>query len=275
MPELPEVETIRRQLAREVTGAVIRSVDVRFGKRLNLPAAKFAATVRGARIADVGRRAKLLIFTLANGWTMVAHLKMTGRFLLVREGARPNKHTHVVFHLSGGRQLFFEDVRKFGFIKLFPTADVARDVFEKEQYGPEPLEKSFGFDRFAGCLLAHASRRIKQALMDQTCIAGIGNIYADESLWRAAVRPDRRISTLSRSELQKLYRGILTSFRESIRYHGTSADMYVDLYGRQGSYVPRLRVYGREGLRCYRCGGIIAKTRLGGRGTHFCPKCQK
>ncbi len=275
MPELPEVETIRRQLAREVKGSVILSADVRFGKRLNLPADRFAAAVRGARIQDVGRRAKLLVFTLSNGWTMVAHLKMTGRFLLKPEGAEPTKHTHVVFHLSGRRQLFFEDVRKFGFIRLFPSGEVEKAVFQKEKYGPEPLEPSFGFDRFAECLMKRASRRVKPSLMDQTCIAGIGNIYADESLWRAGVRPDRRISSLSPAELRKLYRGILTSFRESIKHHGTSADMYVDLYGRQGTYVRKLRVYGREGQRCYRCGGRIVKVRMGGRGTHFCPKCQK
>ncbi len=275
MPELPEVETIRRQLSKEVTGAVIRSVDVRFAGRLNVGAAAFRARLAGARILSVGRRAKLLLFRLSNGWTLVAHLKMTGRFLLVKAGAAPGKHVHLVFHLSGGRDLFFEDVRKFGYLRLFRDAELAERVFAKEGYGPEPLEAAFTPEKFAGCLSRYAGKRIKPTLMDQTCVAGIGNIYADEALWRARVRPDRRAGSLTAAETRGLYRGVLDSLRSSIRYRGTSADDYLDLYGRPGTNAPRLRAYGRGGRTCSRCGHKLVKVRLAGRGTHYCPHCQK
>ncbi len=275
MPELPEVETIRRQLAKEITGAVIRSVDVRFAGRLNVSAAVFRKRLTGAGIRAVARRAKLLLIRLSNGWTMVAHLKMTGRFLLVKAGADPGKHVHVVFRLSGRRDLFFEDVRKFGFLRLFRSAELEEKVFAREGYGPEPLEAGFTAEKFAGCLSGRSGKRIKPTLMDQTCVAGIGNIYADEALWRARVRPDRRTGSLTADEMRGLYRGMLTSLRGSIRNRGTSADDYLDLYGRKGTNARRLRAYGRDGRPCGRCGHKLVKIRLAGRGTHYCPHCQK
>lgn len=275
MPELPEVETIRRQMQKEVVGARILGVDVRFAKRLDLPAKKFASAIVGASISGVGRRAKLLLIHLSNGWTMVIHLKMTGRMLLLKEGMVPTKHTHLVFRLSGGRLIFFEDVRKFGYVKLVRTADLEKDVFDKEGYGPEPLDRSFTFERFRMCLTGRGPKRIKPLLMAQSCIAGIGNIYADEACWRAKVRPDRRIATLAVGELSGLYDGVKKSLTEALGRRGSSVDDYVDLYGRQGANFSRLLVYGRDGKPCSRCGTIIKKMRLAGRGTHYCPKCQK
>jgi formamidopyrimidine-DNA glycosylase len=275
MPELPEVETIRRQMEKELVGAKILGVDVRFSGRLNVPAAAFKKAVEGSKVVSAGRRAKLLLVGLSNGMTLVAHLKMTGRFLLAKGAVAPGKHAHLVFRLDQGRTLLFEDVRKFGYVKLLRTADLERDVFDKEGYGPEPLDPSFTFDRFRMCVTGRGPKRIKPMLMAQTCIAGIGNIYADEACWRAKVRPDRRISSLKPAELRGLYDGAKAALVEALARRGSSADDYVDLHGRQGENLPFLKVYGREGEKCLRCRGTIAKTRLAGRGTHFCPKCQK
>ena len=275
MPELPEVETIRRQLEKEVVGRKILSVDVRFGGRLNVRPAAFVAGVSGATLTAAGRRAKLLRLDLSNGNSLIVHLKMTGRFLLVPAGTRPTTHTHVVFRLSGGQELHFEDVRKFGYMRLFPTADLEREVYDKEGYGPEPLDPSFTAERFALCVRGRSKKRIKPLLMEQTCIAGIGNIYADESLWRAGIRPQRRASSLSDGDLRRLHEGVQESLRGSLAVRGTSADTYVDLYGKKGENVGRLNVYGREGEPCPRCGGPVKKIAFAGRGTHFCPACQK
>lgn len=275
MPELPEVETVRRQLEKEVVGRTIKGAVVRYGGRLNVKPAAFVAAVKGTKIVSAGRRAKLLMIGLSNGNTLVTHLKMTGHYLLVPSGTTPGKHVHLVFSLSGGQDLHFEDVRKFGYVRLYRTDEVQRLIDEKEGYGPEPLDPSFTAEKFSMCVRGRAKKRIKPLLMEQTCIAGIGNIYADESLWRARVRPQRRVQTLSSEELRRLHAGIRSSLTESLKRQGTSADNFVDLYGSRGKNVPNLAVYGRGGKACKRCGGTIKKITFAGRGTHFCPKCQK
>ncbi len=275
MPELPEVETVRRQLEKEVVGRTVKDAVVRFGGRLNVKPREFVKAVKGAKIVSAGRRAKLLLVGLSNGNTLVTHLKMTGHYLLVPSGAQPGKHVHMVFALSGGHDLFFEDVRKFGYVRVYRTADVQRLIDKKERYGPEPLDPSFTAERFAMRVRGRPKKRIKPLLMEQSCIAGIGNIYADESLWRARVRPQRRVQSLSSQELRRLHDGIRSSLRESLKRQGTSADNFVDLYGSRGKNVPNLAVYGRGGQPCKRCGGRIRKVVFAGRGTHFCPDCQK
>jgi len=275
MPELPEVETIRRQLQKEIVGARVSRVEVRFGKRLHPSAAGFRKAVEGAVILNVRRRAKMLLVGLDNAQTIVAHLKMTGRFLLQKGSAVPTKHVHVIFDLADGRRLFFEDVRKFGYLKALPTAEVEAGIVSGGEYGPEPLERSFTAQQLGSCLFKRPTRAIKPLLMDQSCIAGIGNIYADEALWRAKVRPERRVNTLTREELRRLHKGIKDSLETSLKYRGTSADDYLDLYGQQGENQLKLKAYGREGERCPRCGGRIRRVRLGGRSAHYCPKCQK
>ncbi|MFA6603784.1 MAG: bifunctional DNA-formamidopyrimidine glycosylase/DNA-(apurinic or apyrimidinic site) lyase [Patescibacteria group bacterium] len=275
MPELPEVETIRRQLEKEAVGRRIKGVDVRFSGRLNVKPAVLAKALVSSRIIAARRRAKLLFVDFSSGWTLVLHLKMTGRLLLVPAKTRPGKHDHLVFHLNGGRDLFFEDVRKFGYQKLIRTEEVEEAIVVAGDYGPEPLEPGFTLARFTGCLRKFGRKKIKPSLLDQTCLAGIGNIYADESLWRARIRPERRVATLGPAELKALYAGVRDSLKISIRNRGTSADDYLDLYGKKGTNEAALKAYGREGLKCRRCGGLIAKVRLAGRGTHYCPRCQK
>jgi len=282
MPELPEVETIRRQLEKEVKGRTVRAVDVFFAGRLNMPAKKFAAAIAGARISSLRRRAKLLVIDFSNGTSLAVHLKMTGRFLLITAGEKygvrrggGEKHVHVVFRLSGGKDLAFEDARKFGYLKLMATAELDNTLMGDKRYGPEPLEKSFTAARLAECLRGPGPRQLKAKLLSQECVAGVGNIYADEGCWRAGVLPTRKISTLSDAEATALYQGIVGALRDSIRRRGTSADRYLDLYGRKGTNVAALAVYGREGKPCPRCATPIKKIRFAGRGTHFCPSCQK
>lgn len=274
MPELPEVETIRRQLEKEVVGRRIKAVEVRFAGRLNVSAREFVRRTAGARIVSAGRRAKLLLLGLSNGETLASHLKMTGKFLLMPAVAEATKHDHVVFRLNGGKALFFRDVRKFGYLRIFKTAQLAKEVFEKEGYGPEPLEKSFTARRLGECLSGKGAKRIKPRLMSQTCIAGIGNIYADESLWRSGIRPDRKVSSLKLAELKSLHRAIVASLRASVARRGTSADDFLDLYGKRGDNAALLKAYGRVGKPCLRCRKPIRKIRFAGRGTHFCATCQ-
>lgn len=275
MPELPEVETIRLQLQRRVKGKKITSVEVIFGRKINVPAAKFIRAVKGAKIEAVGRRAKLLLIQLSNGLTMMIHLKMTGRVLLRPRGEKPGKHTFVVFGLSGGEQLFWEDVRKFGFLKLVPTRELPA-YWKKEGFGPEPLARDFTPEVLRACLTQHKGKKIKPLLMEPRCVAGLGNIYAAEALWYARVHPGRAAGALTDVEMQELYEGIGRVLSAAIRHRGTSADSYVDLFGEVGEFVPRLKVYGRAGKPCGRkCGALIKKVTLGGRGTYFCPECQK
>ncbi|MBF8280362.1 MAG: mutM [Candidatus Magasanikbacteria bacterium] len=275
MPELPEVETIRRQLQKEIVGATIRGVIVNFRKRLNVSSEKFRTMLKGKKILAVGRRAKLLVFELSNGLRMLGHLKMTGRFLIVKKGTSPNKHTHIQFILSGKNDLYFEDYRKFGFLKLMDDAGLQKEL-AAQNYGPEPLTAAFSFKKFVECIRGRGRKKIKQVLMEQTCIAGIGNIYADEICFAAGVHPERPANRLSAAELKIMFTAAKKILTAAIKNRGTSADAYLDAHGQQGTYVPFLKVYDRDGEKCRRNdGGIIKKIRVGGRGTHFCPKCQK
>ncbi|MFH2062758.1 MAG: bifunctional DNA-formamidopyrimidine glycosylase/DNA-(apurinic or apyrimidinic site) lyase [bacterium] len=275
MPELPEVETVRRQLERAVVGRRISSVEVRFAGRLNLSARRFADCLTGRRIESVGRRAKLLLIGLSGGDTLVVHLKMTGRMLLVEPDHEPGRHTHVVFRLSGGKVMFFDDLRKFGFLRVCRTDELERKVLGPLGYGPEPMGKDFILDGFAACLKAHSRAAIKPLLLSQKCVVGVGNIYSDESLWRAGIRPGRAAGKLRPDEVRSLFEAVRHVLRRSIRIGGTSVDSYRDAHGRRGGYERELEAYGREGQPCSRCGGSIRKVRLGGRGTHYCPSCQK
>jgi formamidopyrimidine-DNA glycosylase len=276
MPELPEVETIRRQLEKSIKGATIKSVEVRNAKPLKVSRKEFEKAITGATIKNIKRRAKLLIFEFSNGDAALFHLKMTGRMLLVLKDAQPTKHTHIVFYLSGRYDLFFEDYRKFGFVKIFKKQPGGLENYlDKQGYGPEPLEPEFVFKTMKARLLVHPNKKIKEILMDQSCVAGIGNIYAAEICFYAGVRPDRKIGEIAEGEFKKIYDGAKKILKAAVTSRGSSADAYVDAHGKQGTYVPKLKVYGREGKKCARCGSIIKKEKIGGRGTYWCPKCQK
>lgn len=279
MPELPEVETISRQLNQLLAGKKIKQATVTLPKIVKAPLADFQRALAGGRIRKIGRRAKLLIFEMDNGWTLMAHLKMTGQMIYQKtansqQPAAKNKHTHAIFVFTDGSRLLFNDLRQFGYLKLVKTAELA-SYFIKEGFGPEPLEKDFTVADFEALLLKRPNARIKQFLMDPKIIAGIGNIYADEILFFAKVHPLRRARTLKKEEIKKIFEGIKKILKLAIKFKGTSANDYVDAFGRKGGFAQKLLVYGKEGEKCVKCKGKIARLKIGGRSAHFCPACQR
>lgn len=274
MPELPEVETLRRQLSHEVAGKKVVRVDVRFGKRISPSGAALMKALAGRRIEAVERRAKLLRLRFDSGLNLLVHLKMTGRLLVRPQGSVPTKHVHAIFHLSDGRELHWEDVRKFGFLKLMD--DKKADAYvEGRGYGPEPLERGFSWQKMTACLRTRPNAKIKPLLMEQGCIAGIGNIYAVEALWEAKIHPLSRVKDVVDARMKALHRAVVRILRAAVLARGSSADDYLDLYGRPGAFVPKLKAYGREGKPCRRCGKPLKKMRVGGRGTAYCALCQR
>lgn len=269
MPELPEVETVRGQLDEKLAGATIASVDVLLSGREFPKGKKFVNGVVGRKIDGIERRAKLLIWKFSDGNAMTAHLKMTGRFVFVDHDYVPQKHDRMVFKI-GDRRLVWSDIRQFGFLRLFSNSRELETVLSA--YGPEPLESSV--DELAERLKTASKRSVKAGLLDQTVIAGIGNIYADESLHRAGIRPTRRLSSLTADDRLRLAREIKTVLSESLARHGTSSNDYVDTSGAKGGFFELLRVYGREGEPCTKCETPIKRIVLTQRGTHYCPECQ-
>jgi formamidopyrimidine-DNA glycosylase len=278
MPELPEVETIRVQLNNFLAGKKIKKVEVGLPKMVKLFLAKFKKTVRGAKINGVARRAKILIFKLDNGWSVLTHLKLTGRLIFREEKEavrlQDTKWNHLVYYFSDGSRLFHNDLRQFGYVKLVKTNELA-DFFKKEKLGPEPLEKDFSFDDFLALLAKRPKAKIKQFLMNPQNIAGIGNIYSDEILFYAGIVPLRKIGNLKPAEIEKIFAGIKKILAEALKLRGTSDSDYLDARGQKGDYARRLKVYGREGEKCKKCSGIISRLKINGRSAHFCPKCQK
>lgn len=243
MPELPEVETIRRQLARKI-----------IGKKLN-----------GQQIINVRRRAKILIIDFADGSSLIFHLKLTGQLIF---NAQPSLYTRQVFKFDDGSRLIFNDVRKFGWWKK--VKDTRK--IEKE-FGPEALK--IDPKTLRTLLSKRPNTKIKPLLMDQKFIAGIGNIYSDEILFAAKVGPPRLAKTLTDKEIEQIWRSIKKILKKAIQNHGTSAQYYLDAHGRKGDYLQCLKVYQREGEKCFRCGAKIKRIKLSGRSAHFCPQCQK
>jgi len=270
MPELPEVETIKRQLNKEIAGKKITGIGVLTEKTLRTSKAEFIKKVVGAKIKTVERRAKLLIMNLSNGYSVLTHLKMTGQYVYDGEAY---KHTRVVFSFGPKVKIMFNDMRRFGYLKLVKTSDLPK--FLEGEYGPEPLEKNFTVQKFSEVLKRRPNMKTKQLLMEQKLIAGMGNIYAQEACFMAHVLPTRSAKSLKPAEIKKLYESIRKVMTEAIKYGGTSAENYLNLYGKQGDFVKRLKVYGRGKERCRRCGSILKTIKLGGRGTVYCAKCQR
>ncbi|MFA6098656.1 MAG: bifunctional DNA-formamidopyrimidine glycosylase/DNA-(apurinic or apyrimidinic site) lyase [Patescibacteria group bacterium] len=301
MPELPEVETIRTQLDVVLRNKHISKLEIRVPKLVKSPLTLFKRLVVNSKIDKVGRRAKIILIYLSNKQVLLVHLKMTGQLVYrykkiikaggpARDASRqlvagghpikngliglPNKFSHVIFTFSDGSHLFFNDVRKFGYLKLL-SSDELDKYFEDAGTGPEPLSVGFTFQIFQNILSRRKSQKIKPRLMDQTAIAGIGNIYATEACYYAGIKPTRRAGTLKAAEQKKLFQSIKRILRLAVKKQGTTANNYVDAHGEPGKYFPMLRVYGREGEKCRRCGNIIKAMSLGGRGTTYCPVCQK
>jgi len=287
MPELPEVETVRIGLARLLPGRTISHVDFDWPKGFPNTEADVNAHLIGATVNAVKRRAKVLLIELSSEYSLVIHLKMTGQLVFRGEqkfgaghpnaslvGELPDKSTRVTFTFTDGSKLFFNDQRKFGWVRLLPTVEVpAIDFFQK--VGPEPLADNFTAKDFAARIRRRPKSAIKAVLLDQTVVAGVGNIYADESLWAAKIHPLTRVSDISDAKLTKLYEGLTNVLRLSIEKGGSTDRNYVDAEGKRGSYLTFANVFRREGKPCPRCGTTIIKMRAAGRGTHICPRCQK
>ncbi|MBW3569220.1 bifunctional DNA-formamidopyrimidine glycosylase/DNA-(apurinic or apyrimidinic site) lyase, partial [Candidatus Parcubacteria bacterium] len=233
------------------------------------------------------RRGKVLIIDLDSNYSLLIHLKMTGQLVYRTKGIAfgaghpndsllgelPDKSTRVIFDLEGPK-LYFNDQRKFGWVKLVPTGEVENINFFKKM-GPEPLDDQFTLDEFINRLRKRNNTSVKAALLDQTVIAGIGNIYADESLWGAKIHPSQTVGGLSDTKLTKLFDEIKFVLKLAIEKGGSTDRNYVDAEGKKGSYMSFARVFRREDLPCPSCGGNVEKIRVAGRGTHTCPRCQK
>ena len=281
MPELPEVETVARDLRGLVLGATIVGARGDWPKTIRSHSPEdFGREVAGRVIEGVGRRAKLLLIELSDGLVLAIHLKMTGQLFVVPAGAPEDRHVRLALEFSDGRELRFRDMRKFGRVGLYPRGVLegaaaaaelgAGDVFN---LGPEPLADDFTLARFRAMLTVRRGR-LKTLLTDQAFIAGIGNIYADEALWRARLHPLRSAASLRRDDQKRLYEAIRGVLAEAVSFRGSSIDDYTAPEG-DGGMQERLQVYQRAGEPCPRCGRPIRRIVLGARSTHFCSWCQR
>jgi formamidopyrimidine-DNA glycosylase len=287
MPELPEVETVRSGLAKLLPGLKIMAVKSDWAKSFPNTEADVSQFLVGAKVIDVRRRAKVLMIDLDSNYTLVIHLKMTGQMVYVgneRFGAGhpndslinrlPDKSTRVTFDLSNEAHLYFNDQRKFGWVRLIPTLEVPNiDFFKK--VGPEPLSDDFTAKIFIERVKKRANTTIKAAILDQTVLAGIGNIYADESLWAAKIHPATRVRNVPDTKLKKLHEEMRYVLNLSIEKGGSTDRNYVNAEGKRGSYIDFARVFRQEGKPCPRHPEtLIVKIKVAGRGTHLCLTCQ-
>lgn len=281
MPELPEVETIKLGLQKKIIGLEITKTQVNSPKSFignpNL--------VQGKKVLNIWRKAKILGVDL-DSITLLFHLKMTGQ-LIYDDGKRfigghptsdmrdqmPNPHTRVIFSFFGGSHLYFNDQRRFGWIRIVDSGQVTGDSFLKN-LGPEPLEKEFSWEILKKNLLRHKSMPIKVALMDQTVVSGIGNIYSNETCFNAKIDPRTKVGALADKQFKSLHQGMIKSLKDGIKHGGSSRAHFVDSEGHKGYFLDYAYVYGRDKHPCKVCKTEIKKIQLGGRGTYFCPKCQ-
>jgi formamidopyrimidine-DNA glycosylase len=279
MPELPEVETIKRDLEKEVVGKRIKAVEVTGMRSIRRHPNKkhFIAKLEGRKITAVERKGKYLLMRLEGGDVLVAHLGMSGQFLRSKGASRDPvaKHTHVVITFTQGGQLRFLDPRTFG--ELFVTAadDLAEQVPELAHLGFDPVDEMMSWVRF-GDLLAARKVKLKVLLMDQKFVAGIGNIYSDEILWGAGLRYDRSSESLTSQEVRRLYRSMVETLQDAIKHRGSSLsdEQYRDLFGQRGGYQSEHKVYDREGEACRRCRSPVVRVKFNGRSTFLCEQCQ-
>ena len=308
MPELPEVQTVVNELNKKLTGRKIKRVAINLGKIISIgpqtvsnirdtsqkTVNEFARLLQGRKFTEVKRRGKMLIFDIDGPLSMLVHLKMTGQFIFEDKLQRaktegkyrilnsptaplvqlPCKFTHVVFHFTDGSTLYYNDMRQFGYLRIVKDPDLAH-VKEFKDYGPEPLDKSFTYEVFKAALKNRKKIPIKLALMDTKVVVGIGNIYSDEILYHAKVRPDRTVSSLKPKELKAVFDQIKPVLQAGIKYKGSSVGDFIRTDGKFGSMGKHHFVYGRKKQPCLSCGTMIESKKIGGRTTSFCPKEQK
>lgn len=273
MPELPEVETIRKDLEKELVGREVLDVACAVPKVCQPSPESLRRAIKGKRIEGFERKGKLLIVKLSGGKTLGIHLRLTGRLLIRKKGDPPDEWQRAVIKLSGGKELRFSDLRLFGYIKLFKDEKEVEETLSK--LGPEPLTEELDGEKFYS-IIQRTARPIKVVLLDQKLISGVGNIYANEALFVAGIHPLAKANQLMRDQAIKLYEAIEQVLKEGLELRGaTIADeMYRDAYGRRGGYGRKVRVYQQTGKPCPKCGTKIEYLRVGQRGTYICPKCQ-
>ncbi len=270
MPELPEVETIRRDLEKEIVGHKIVDLWYDVPKMLQ-PNPATVEKIIGKHFVSAGRIGKLLLLGLENDGTIGIHLKLSGQLFIRKQTDKEDRFTHVAFKFEDGRELRFTEVRKFGYVKLIENSRDLKKI--TSEYGPEPLTKDYTID-VVRKLLSKSSRATKTLILDQKKIAGVGNIYADEALWYSKIHPETPGNAVPEKQVEELYIGIIKALEQGIEDRGTSIDDYLDIYGQPGKHAKNLNVFRQQGQPCSRCGTIIKKIRVNGRGTHYCPKCQ-
>src|SRR5690625_2514177 len=274
MPELPEVETIRRTLEQLVLQKTIEDVDIYWPNIIQYPddIDEFKMILRDETIDSIARRGKFLLFYLTN-YVLISHLRMEGKYRLVTDNEPKDKHTHVVFHFTDGTSLHYNDVRKFGTMHVYP---IGKEFTVKPltMLGPDPFEEAYTIEYVAE-KLTNTSRMIKAALLDQTIIAGLGNIYVDEVLFLAKIHPEKRANRLTTKEITRIWKYAKDVLAEAVKVGGTTIRSYVDGEGEMGMFQQQLYAYDQTGKPCNHCATIIEKIKVAGRGTHICPKCQR
>jgi formamidopyrimidine-DNA glycosylase len=278
MPELPEVEVMRRDLEREVVGKKIKAVEVTGTRsvRRHRNRKEFITVLTGRKITAVQRRGKYLVMKLDGTDALIVHLGMSGQLLRAKTAReKAPKHTHVAITFTQGGLLRFVDPRTFGEMFVAPYDEIDQQVDELAHLGLDPLETALSWDLF-GRMLAEKKTKLKPLLMDQKFIAGIGNVYSDEILFEAGLKWDRASDSLSQQEIRRLYRAISETLNGAVKYRGSSLadEQYVDLFGKPGEYQEHHQVYGREGAACVRCRRPIQRARYSNRSTFYCDACQ-
>ncbi|GAA0601023.1 DNA-formamidopyrimidine glycosylase [Virgibacillus siamensis] len=274
MPELPEVETVKQTLKRFVIGKKIKDVEVYWPNIVKRPddVEKFKSELTGQTIQDITRKGKFLLFQLDDS-VLVSHLRMEGKYSVHPSSEIIKKHTHVIFRFVGGDELRYNDVRKFGTMHIFNKGEEFGGK-PLNQLGPDPFDKSFTLEYFYK-KLKKTERNIKTVLLDQSVVAGLGNIYVDETLFRANIHPLKKSSKLTKNEIREIRNQAVDTLQEAVLQGGTTIRSYVNGQGDMGMFQQELFVYGQEDNPCKQCGKPIVKLKIGGRGTHICAVCQK
>lgn len=272
MPELPEVETVRRGLEKLILGKKISNIDIRYPKMIKTDLDEFQKEMPGQVIQTMGRRGKYLLFYLSDK-VLISHLRMEGKYFYYPDQVPERKHAHILIHFEDGATLVYEDVRKFGTMELL-APKLLEAYFVTKKLGPEPTEQDFDLARLK-LALKKSKKPIKSHLLDQTLVAGLGNIYVDEVLWRAKIHPFRSSNSLSSQEARKVHDETIKVLGQAVEKGGSTIRTYTNAFGEDGTMQEFHQVYDKAGQACSRCGAIIEKIQLGGRGTHFCPKCQR
>jgi len=274
MPELPEVETVRKTLEALVLGKKIEKVTIYWPKMVKHPVEveQFLDALIGQSILEISRRGKFLIF-YTDDFALISHLRMEGKYGVFPGDTPVENHTHAIFQFTDGTELRYKDVRKFGTYHLYKKGSEWNES-PLIGLGPEPFSEEFTLEALKQ-KLSKTSRKIKPALLDQKVLVGLGNIYVDEALFRAGIHPERIASTLSDEELKLLHKEIIQTLKEAVEKGGSTIRSYINSQGQIGLFQLELNVYGRNGEACKKCGSEIEKMVVGGRGTHICPVCQK